>query len=99
MEDSKKFRGFFVTASFLIIIALIIWLIPTIFLGTVTGGINKLELKNRLTEAENQYIVDLQWTQIWWETEQVSVFNPIALVVFVIGLLVMVYGVIAKFGW
>jgi len=98
LDDSKKFRGYFVTASFLIIIALIVWLIPTIFLGSINGSINQLELKNR-SPAESQYLDDQYWVKIWWETEQVTVFNPVALVIFVIGLLVMVYGVIVKFGW
>ena len=83
----------------MLIITLIIWLIPSIFLGSINGRIDLLNLRTGLTEAEQQTLIDLQWSQIWWETQQATIFNPIAIILLVISVIIMLYGVITKFQW
>ena len=83
----------------MLIITLIIWLIPSIFFGSINGRIDLLNLRTGLTEAEQQTLIDLQWSQIWWETQQATIFNPIAIILLVISVIIMLYGVITKFQW
>jgi hypothetical protein len=99
MTTDNRFRAFFGAAATILVLSLIIWLIPSVFLGSVTGRIDHLELKDSLTEAEQQYLTELYWTKIWWETQQATLFNPVAIVLFAISVLIMLYGIIVKFGW
>lgn len=92
-----SFKKFFLMGAVVAIIAMIIWLIPSVFIGSINGKIDMMELKgSSLTEAEQQYLVDLYWTSIWWETQQATIFNPIALIMFAIGIVIMLYGIMAK---
>jgi hypothetical protein len=99
MTNGSRFKTFFLVGAILLIITLIIWLIPSIFLGSINGRIDLLNLRTGLTEAEQQTLIDLQWSQIWWETQQATIFNPIAIILLVISVIIMLYGVITKFQW
>ena len=99
MSVERKFKAFFLTSAFLLIMSLIVWLVPSVFIGSITGRIELLQFRGGLSQAEQQTVIDLQWSKIWWETTQATIFNPIAIVLFVVALLILVYGAITKFGW
>ena len=99
MASKIKFRTFFLFTAVLIIISLIVLLVPSIVLGSINGRIKRLQLQGSLTQTEQQTLTDLTWSQVWWETQQATIFNPFALVFLVISLLLLFYGVISKVGW
>ena len=99
MERKIKFRTFFLFTAVLIIISLIVLLVPSIVLGSINGRIKRLQLQDSLTQTEQQTLTDLTWSQVWWETQQATIFNPFALVFLVISLLLLFYGIISKVGW
>ena len=99
MERKIKFRTFFLFTAVLIIISLIVLLVPSIVLGSINGRIKCLQLQGSLTQTEQETLTDLAWSQVWWETQQTTIFNPFALVFLVISLLLLFYGIISKVGW
>ncbi len=99
MSSKIQFRTFFLFTAVLIIISLIVLLVPSIVLGSINGRIKRLQLQDSLTQTEQQTLIDLRWSQVWWETQQATIFNPFALVFLVISLLLLFYGVITKVGW
>ncbi|PVX23077.1 MAG: hypothetical protein CW691_11725 [Candidatus Bathyarchaeum sp.] len=99
MNVANNFKKMYIVGATLLIISLIIWLVPTVFLGSIEGRMDHLSLRNYLTETEAKMSQDLQWSHIWWETQQTTIFNPVATVLLAIGLIIIIYGVITKFGW
>ena len=97
--SERQFKTFFLVASILLVISLIVWLVPSVFLGSISGRLDFLQLKGNLTEAEEQTVTDLTWSQIWWETNQATLFNPVAIVLFVVSMMILIYGAISKVGW
>lgn len=93
----KKFQRFFVMGVVLLVVALIIWIIPTVFIGSINGRIDFLELKDNLNEAEQEMLTDLEWSKIWWETTQTTMFGPISTILFVIGFVLIAYGLVVRF--
>jgi len=92
----KKFQRFFVMGVVLLVVALIIWIIPTVFIGSINGRIDLLELKSSLTQPEQEMLTDLQWTKIWWETTQTTVFGPISTILLAIGIVLIAYGLVVR---
>ena len=99
MANKIQFRTFFLFTAVLIIISLIVLLVPSIVLGSINGRIKRLELQGSLSQTEKQTLIDLTWSQVWWETQQATIFNPFALAFLVISLLLLFYGIISKVGW
>ena len=93
----KKFQRFFVMGVVLLVVALIISIIPTVFIGSINGRIDFLELKDNLNEAEQEMLTDLEWSKIWWETTQTTMFGPISTILFVIGFVLIAYGLVVRF--
>jgi hypothetical protein len=52
-----------------------------------------------LSEVEQQTLTGLQWSRVWWEAKQAVIFNPIAIILFAIGVIIILYGIIDKLGW
>jgi hypothetical protein len=92
-----KVQRFFVLGTVLLVVALVIWLIPTIFLGSINGRIDLLRLKDSLTQPEREMLSDLQWSKIWWETIQTTTFNPIATILLAVGIVLIAYGLVTRF--
>ena len=99
MSGRSLFKALFLYASLLIIVSLFLWLFPSVFLGGINGRIDELTLKGRLSEAEQRTLNSLQWSRVWWETQSAVLFNPIAIILFAIGVIIILYGVIDKLGW
>jgi len=96
-ERKKGFQRFFVMGAFLLVGSVVVWLIPAPFLGSINERISFLELKDSLTEPQQQMLDELQWEKIWWETRQATMFNPISTLLLVIGIVLIAYGLIVRF--
>jgi hypothetical protein len=97
VAEKEKFKRFFVLGAVLVIVALIVWLYPTITIGSINGKLEMLSLKGQLTDAEREMQTQLRYTKAWWEMIQATTFYPITTLLFVIGLIIIVYGVITRF--
>lgn len=93
----EKLRRFFVIGVTLLVVALIIWLIPTVFLGSINGKIDLLELKDSPTDDDLVMLGDLKWNKIQWETAQATLFNPLATILLAIGMVLIAYGLVVRF--
>lgn len=78
------------------LVALVFWLIPAIFIGSIQGKIDLLNLKESLNQADREMLNNLQWNKVWWETIQSTVFNPISTIMLALGLILIVYGFLTK---
>ena len=93
----KWFRSFFVTGVVLLAGSLVMWLTPTVVLGSIDSKINSRELHGPLTETQQKMVTDLQWSKIWWETNQITVFIPTSMILLVFGMVLIVCGLVERF--
>lgn len=96
-ERKKKLERFFAMGVVLIVGSLIIRSIPTLFLGSINERIALLELEGSPTQQHQVMLDELLWSKIWWETKQTTVFDPIAKILLVIGIVLIAYGLIVRF--
>ena len=96
-SKSPKLRIVFIIGAIIIVIALLIWVIPSIMLGNIETRILSLESQTSRTDSENTLLFNLQTSRGWWVIMQRSTFEPIGIVILVIGFLVIVYGLIIGF--
>lgn len=96
-SKSQKLRIVFIIGAIIIVIALLIWVIPSIMLGNIETRILSLESQTLRTDSENTLLFNLQTSRGWWVIMQRSTFEPIGIVILVIGFLVIVYGLIIGF--
>ena len=98
-EEIRKtrLRRFFILGAILIVGALVIYLIPVVFIASINGEIDSLELKGSLTAPQRQKLTDLQWSKVWWETKQTTISNPTSIILLAVGLVLIGYGLIIRF--
>ena len=99
VKKRTELETFYLIAVCLFVIALALWLIPSIFLGSINGRIEYLTLKGgALTEEEqNSLLYELPYSRVWWEPQQETIFNPSAVIYFAIGAISLGYGIIIKY--
>ena len=93
----KWFQRFLVMGVVLLVGSSVIWLIPTVVLGGINGKINSRGLQSSLTKADQKMLNDLQWSKIWWETTETTVFSPISIILLVIGMVLITCGLVVRF--
>jgi hypothetical protein len=74
-----------------------IWLIPTVALWSINGRINSWGLRGSPTEPEQKMLIDLRWSRTWWETMEATILNPTSIILSIIGMLLIVCALIARF--
>lgn len=95
--NKEKLKRFFVIGAIFLIIALIMWLIPAIYIGNISGQIDLMEMKGTQTEAEQHMLNALEYSKVWWLTIQTTVFNPTATILLAIGIVIILYGLLVRF--
>ena len=93
----KWFLRFLVMGVVLLVGSSTIWLIPTVVLGSINEKINSPGLKSSLTQPEQKMLTDLQWSKIWWETTQTTVFSPTSIILLVVGMVLIACGLVVRF--
>jgi len=93
----KWFRNFFVTGVVLLVGSLVMWLTPTVVLGGIDSKINSRGLHGPLTETQQKMVTDLQWSKIWWEMKQITVFIPTSIILLVFGMVLIFCGLVERF--
>ena len=88
-----KFKTFFLIGFILLVIAFIIWLIPSIYLVAINGRIESLNSQPRMTELLQTTIVNYQNLKVLWETQQTTIYNPPSTTLSAISIIIFVYGV------
>ena len=93
----KKIQYFFVIGTVFVVIALITWLIPSVYIESIDGRIDSLTRKGIPSGPEAQMLIDLEWSKIWWIMTQTTVFNPTATIMSAIGIILISIGLIVRF--
>ena len=96
-SKSQKLRITFVVGAVIIVMALLIWVIPNAMLGNIETRILALETQTSRSVTEEAQLTNLHTSRAWWVIMQRSTFEPIATIILIIGSLVIVYGLIARF--
>lgn len=96
-KPKKEFRSLFVIGVVLLAGSLVVWLTPTVVLGGLDGKINSRELHGPLTQVKQKMLTNLQWSETWWETKQVTVFIPISMILLVYSIVLIVCGLLVRF--
>ena len=97
MSQERDVRRFIAVGIVLFVVAFIIWLYPTITMGSINGKLEMLTLKGDLIEAERKLQTDLQYSLIWWEMMQATLFFPLASILIVMAVALIVYGIVTKY--
>lgn len=87
MSVMRKVSRFFVVGAILVVVGYLIQWYP----NTVIAGLEDRLENPELPQGRRS---DLLYTIDWWETQRITIFSPVAMVLMIIGLLVVVYAVI-----
>ena len=92
----KQLRKYFAAGAVVVVLSLIIWIIPSIMIGGFEARISNLQSQTTLTQIESDLLMKLEYSNNYLEIAKISVYEPIAMVVMVIGLLLIAYSFIIR---
>ena len=96
-KKRKQLRSWFATGAVVVVLSLLLWVIPSVIIGGIEARMYNLESQSALTTTESNLLSNLGYSRNWWEITKISVLEPIAMVVLVIGLFLIAYGFIIRF--
>ncbi|RLI45320.1 hypothetical protein DRO69_05570 [Candidatus Bathyarchaeota archaeon] len=86
MSVMRKISKFFAFGAILLITGYLIqWYPNTVIVG--------LEHRLENSDLPQDKRSDLLYTIDWWETQRIIIFNPLAIVLMIIGILVIIYAI------
>ena len=98
VETKRKIlRKYFRAAAIILILGLIIWFLPSLILGGITARINQLEYKGTLSTTDQDLLQRLQYSRNYWETIQLTFFEPIAIIILIVSLILFAYGFLIRY--
>ena len=87
---SKKFL-FLILGFMFLIVAMVLWAVPSIMMAENVTKLRALKSKDSLTEIEIQRLSDVMRSKWWWERTQMTVFNPTITILLILGMALTAY--------